>query len=257
MENKRSEFLSKVSTRNAKDKQPVKPSNPHQDTQASSPPSLIPRDFVTHILQKSSVVQAEAKGQLAETLNNSVTGGQSQGMLPRKGLKQGMPQQLSLSTMIGSSSVSRNTEVHSTKMKSMSGVAYIRTQKRIDREFERLLLPSKQRGGSHLPAQASLELSLPSHKLPQIETHLKSLSPDCKQTPVRVKPYVNLAGPGDYNTAPGFGSVQKVTWRRNSPSFTFSSGRENNVRQFISKEYLTVSQLSANICQEFPWLREQ
>jgi hypothetical protein len=108
-------------------------------------------------------------------------------------------------------------------------------KQRIDREFEKLLLRSKldttNRGNSPTAAVSTIEKEPPSS------------SPTKKANPTeRVKPYVNLTGPGDYDTASigGFGSVQKGTsWRRNSPSFSFSSGRENK-RQFISKDYLRV-----------------
>jgi len=50
---------------------------------------------------------------------------------------------------------------------------------------------------------------------------------EIRHSPIRVKPYVNLTGPGDYNTnTSSFGQQKFYAWRRNSPSFSFASGRD-------------------------------
>ena len=54
----------------------------------------------------------------------------------------------------------------------------------------------------------------------------------------RIRPYVNVVGPGDYETPSVFGGNTNLASKRNSPSFTFAAGREKTRAQFISKEFL-------------------
>ena len=56
----------------------------------------------------------------------------------------------------------------------------------------------------------------------------------------RIRPYVNVVGPGDYETPSIFGGSTNVASKRNSPSFTFAAGRDRTKAQFISKEFLMV-----------------
>ena len=42
----------------------------------------------------------------------------------------------------------------------------------------------------------------------------------------RIRPYVNMVGPGDYETPSIFGGSKNVATKRNSPSFTFATGRD-------------------------------
>lgn len=66
-------------------------------------------------------------------------------------------------------------------------------------------------------------------KVRKLKRVLPVQAPDTeiRHSPIRVKPYVNLTGPGDYDTnTSSFGAQKVYAWRRNSPSFSFASGRD-------------------------------
>ena len=66
-------------------------------------------------------------------------------------------------------------------------------------------------------------------KVRRLKRIVPTQAPDTeiRHSPIRVKPYVNLTGPGDYDTnTSSFGQHKVYAWRRNSPSFSFASGRD-------------------------------